>query len=656
MIGEEEIVRSHEARSNFLTMFVLAVFGILLARLWYLQVFRGELFLQYSLENRLREEIVRSPRGMIFSRNNDLLVDNKPRFDAVLTPQYLLNHEQTLTKLANILDMSMDSIKKIISKNSFQAKYRPIIIKKNISIEEISKIETDNDDLPGISVETFISREYTDSEIGAHLLGFISEISQDQLPDYRQRDGYNYRLGDFIGQFGLEQRFDRLLRGVNGLEYVEVDALGRKKKYINTDNLFKGIEDVPYTPGRNVKLTIDREMQLTAHEFLKDKAGSLVAMDVQTGEMLAMVSTPGFRPSEFSRGVSSEYWNELNTNPRRPLRDRSIQDHYSPGSTFKVFTAITALAKKTITEHTEVSCNGGLKFGNKVYHCWKKYGHGSVSLIKAIRESCNVYFQKAAMNLNIDDIAKYSMMFGLGTKTGIDLPREIAGLIPTEEWKVQRNGKPWQKGETLSCAIGQSYVLTTPLQLAVAYGAIANGGNVLRPQIILEVSETNGKITKTLRPEIVKKADVSPEILSKIRKGLFEVTHNPKGTAYWFRGKGTMIAGKTGTSQVRGAKASEVYKKCEDMPYDHRHHGVFAAFLPYENPKIAIAALVEHGCHGSTAAAPVVNKVAEIYMQKYQPELYAQYLEMEKGAPKGAKKEREAAPSEEIVVPTEDGE
>src|SRR5690606_28110164 len=303
--------------------------------LWYLQIYKGEQYHSYSLQNRLRKEVVRAPRGMMYSRNNELLVDNVPRFDAILTRQFLQNRDETLNRLGKIIDMDVESIEKVIKKNSSQARYRPIIIKKNLSLEEVAKIETENAFLPGVSVVSFISREYMDKEVGAHLLGYISEISQQQLPKFRSRDGIDYGLGDFIGQFGIEEVMDKTLRGENGFEFVEVDALGRKKKYINTDNLFKGIENQPIKPGLNLTLTVDRDMQKAGYEALEGKTGAVVALDINTGEVLSMISTPSFDPSQFSRGLTTEYWESLINNDKNPLRSRSLQDHFSPGSTFK---------------------------------------------------------------------------------------------------------------------------------------------------------------------------------------------------------------------------------------------------------------------------------------------------------------------------------
>lgn len=630
MFGDEELIKSHRSRATSVANIIILSFSIIFFRLWYLQIVKGEQLHEYSVKNRLRREIVRAPRGMVYSRDSKLLVNNTPRFDAVLTRQYLRDKEVTLKKLGDILGMSVKSIKKIIRKNSFEARYRPIIIKKNISREEVAKIEVSNYELPGVSVETFISREYKDSDVGAHLLGYISEISKEQLPKYSKRDNYEYRLGDFIGQFGLEQEMDKTLRGVNGYEYVEVDALGRKKRYISENNLFKGIKNQPSTPGKNLKLTIDHDMQLAGAKALEGKTGSVVAIDVNTGQVLTMISSPSFEPSAFSKGLTAKYWRELVNNPKKPLYDKAIQNHYSPGSTFKPFTAIAALEEGLIDAKYKYRCHGSLKFGRRVYHSWKKYGREKVDVTGALQQSCNIFFYNIGTKMDIDVLAKYAKMFGLGEKTGIALPREVSGLIPTKEWKQKLKGEIWQQGETLSCSIGQSYILVSILQLANAYAAIANEGKLYRPYLVKEVFNNSGEVLKEYKPELIREIELNPQTFKLVKKGLYKVVNTPKGTAWWRRGKGNQMAGKTGTSQVIRQSADQLYKKCKDMEEKYRHHGLFVSFAPYDNPKIAVAALVEHGCGGSSAAAPVAERVVNTYMKKYLPEKQKAFEQKEK--------------------------
>jgi len=636
MFGEDDIVKSHKARAAIIINLIILSFIIIIIRLWYLQIYRGDVLYKYSLENRLRKEVVKAPRGLIFSRNNQLLVNNIPRFDAIVTPQYLKNKKATLEKLSQTLNMPLESIQKILKKNRSQARYRPVVVKKNISQKEVAVLETEAAKMPGVSVDTFISREYRDAEVGGHLFGYIGEISQTQLPKYRKRDNFDYKLGDFIGKAGIEEKFDLDLRGDDGFQFMEVDARGRMKRVVSSGPLFGEIENKPASPGNSVRLTIDRDMQLTGFKALEGKVGGAVAVDVKTGEILTMVSRPSFDPSKFSRGLTSEYWAQLVNDENNPLRDRNIQDHFSPGSTFKTITALAALEEGIVTPSTDWMCGGAFKFGRRYYHDWKRGGHGLTDVYKALRRSVDVYFYKIATLMDIDVLAKYAMELGFGRKTGITLPRETSGLIPTKEWKKKRNGEEWQKGETLSCAIGQSFVLVTPIQLAMAYAAIANGGTLYRPHLIKEIFNNNGDILKKIEPEIVSKVEYKKENLDAVRKGLYQVANMQGGTAWWYRGRGIRMAGKTGTSQVMSMTKDELFSKCEEMPYRQRHHGLFAAFAPYDDPKVAVAVIVEHGCHGSSAAAPVARDIITTYMKKYEPELHAKYAEEDKAIAKKA--------------------
>lgn len=655
MFQDKELINIHKSRGLQIANIIIVCFAIVIVRLGYLQIYKGKLYQKFSQENRLRKETIWAPRGMIFDRNDQSLVDNTPRFDAIITRQFLQNKKETLNRLSKILNLDLKEINKILKKNSYQAKYIPIIIKKNISRAEVALIETENESLPGVSVNTFISRDYLDKEVGAHALGYISEISQKQLPKYTKRDNIDYKLGDFIGQFGIEEQVDKIIRGENGYEYVEVDALGRKKKYANENDLFLGINNQNPRPGKNIKLTIDRDLQNVGYEALKGRSGSVVALDVSSGEILAMISTPSFDPSQFSRGLTQKYWNSLINNEENPLRDRNIQEHFSPGSTFKPFTAIAALEEGLIDKNTRLQCHGYIKFGRRVYRSWKRGNELKVDVVDSLKNSCNIFYYKIATELDIDTLAKYAEKFGFGKKTGIKLPREVSGLIPTREWKLKRNGIPWQDGETLSCAIGQSYVLSSTLQLANAYATIATKGKRYRPFIVKEVLDQNNNIVKKYDPEVIGEVNLKSETWDLIHKGLYKVVNSPKGTAFWRRGSGNQMAGKTGTSQVIRAKSAEqLYSKCSEMDYKYRHHGVFVAFAPFHNPKIAVAALVEHGCGGSSAAAPVVEKVISRYMEKYEPEDKKKYAKIEKQqllkyirARNKAKLEAEAAKEEE---------
>jgi penicillin-binding protein 2 len=619
MFGEDDLVRAHQERSELILNIIVGCFAVLLARLWYLQIFRGKMFFNYSLENRLRKDVVRAPRGMIFSRNNVLLTHNVPRFDAVITPQYLEAPEETVPVLAKVLDMPTELIFKILKRYQGQAKYMPIVIKKNISRREVAILETESVKFPGVSVETFISREYTDKDAGAHLLGYISEISQEKLPKFRDRDKYDYKQGDFIGQAGIEQQYDLEIRGEDGYQFMEVDARGRARRHVTSGDLYNGIDNKSAAPGKNVRLTIDRDVQLAAYRALDGKDGAAVAIDVESGEVLAMVSRPAYDPANFSTGFSTSYWGDLIMDEKHPLLDRTIQEHYSPGSTFKTLTAIAALEEGIIDENFKVNCTGIYHLGARPFHCWKKEGHGAVDVYRSIKESCDVFYYTVGSKIDIDSIYKYATLFGMGQRLGIVLPREIPGLIPSRKWKEERMKQEWQKGETLSCVIGQSFVNVTPLQLASFYATIANEGKLYRPHVVKEVFANSGNVLKRFEPEMIHQFKISKKTVDIIKKSLYDVVNTPGGTATSQKGVGIQMAGKTGTAQVMSFSADKIFNKCENQEYKNRHHALFAGYAPASNPKIAVAVVVEHGCHGASAAGPVAKAMVASYMNKYYP-------------------------------------
>lgn len=630
MFGEDDVVRSHQERADIVLNLMVACFAILLARLWYLQIYKGKQFFNYSLENRLRKDVVRAPRGMVFSRNSTLLTHNVPRFDAVIIPQYLESRDETVQYLAEVLSMNPDSINRILKRFQGQARYIPVVIKKNISRREVAIIETESHKLPGVMIETFISREYTDKDAGAHLLGYISEISQEKLPKLRERDKYDYKLGDFIGQAGIEQQLDLDIRGTDGYQFMEVDARGRMKRHVSSDDLYMGVDNRNPLPGNNVRLTIDRDVQLAAYHALEGKDGAAVAVDIETGEIIAMVSRPAFDPSIFSSGLTSNYWGQLIMDEKRPLRDRTIQEHYSPGSVFKTLVAIAALEEKIVNEKTTVNCTGKFQMGARTFHCWKKEGHGSVDIYRSLKESCDTYYYKIGTQIDIDTIHKYATLFGMGQRLGIILPRETSGLIPTKEYKKKRTGQEWQRGETLSCVIGQSFVNTTPLQLAMFYATIANEGSLWRPHVIKDVFSSTGELKKNYEPELIHQFKLSDATWKIIKQSLYEVVNVPGGTAFSQRGKGIQMAGKTGTSQVVSFSADKIFSKCENNEYRFRHHGLFAGYAPSKNPKIAFSVVVEHGCHGSSGAGPIAKAMAAAFMNKYYPSYQKKLISQEK--------------------------
>lgn len=625
MFNQEDRVKDYKPRGEMLGNFMILSFTVVLARLWYLQIYNGDQLYRYSLENSLRKETIQATRGLVFSRNNEVLIQNTPGFDVIITPQYLKEPKETIQKLSEIISMPVEEIERILQKFAGQAKYMNVTIKKDISIRELSILETENFKMPGVFVREITNREYIDKDIGAHLLGYTSEVNEQQLGRLSKKNKFYYKLGDYIGQQGIEEVLDVELRGKDGHQIMEVDARGRMRRLI-TEDIVKGINNKDFERGKNIRLTIDRDLQRVAWAALENKVGSAIAMDVNTGEILAMVSRPSFDPSEFGREISYQYWGSILKNENNPMRDRNIQEHYSPGSTFKTISAVAGLESGVIDEKTEINCNGFFQLGRRRFHCWKKEGHGKVNIYKALRESCDVFFYKLATQLDVDVLAKYSRLLGFGRKTGIALPRETVGLIPDKDWKKKTLKEEWQQGESLSTFIGQSFVLTTPIQLLISYAALANGGKVYRPQYIKEVFNNDGEIIKKINPELISEIKLKPKTVEIIKQGLSEVVNSPTGTAFWYKGNGINMAGKTGTSQVVRFSQDKIYTKCEQLEYKFRHHGLFVAFAPYQDPKIAVAVVVEHGCHGSSAAAPVARDIITEYMKKYQGEMLARFI------------------------------
>jgi penicillin-binding protein 2 len=407
-----------------------------------------------------------------------------------------------------------------------------------------------------------------------------------------------------IGKYGVEYEWEAHLRGVDGGRQIEVDALGREIKPLRSIEPF---------PGNNVVLTIDLDLQKAAEEAYQDKSGALIAMDPKTGRILAMVSKPSFDPSIFARGVTAEEWKALMDHPFHPLRNKGIQGQYPPGSVFKIVTAIAGLETGAITPQTQISCNGFFSYGNRDFRCWKEKGHGTLNLHQALVESCDVYFYQVGLKVGVDAIGHYAGELGLGRKTGIGLPHEKAGIVPTTSWKKKRFGVPWYSGETLSVAIGQGYLNTTPLQLATLISAIANGGRFYLPRIVERVESIYGEELKGYPPVETGRADISEKTLRVIQEALMGAVNEPRGTGGACALKQVKVAGKTGTAQVIRMAADFKKGDMNRMPLKFRDHAWFAAYAPFEDPQIAVAILVEHGGYGGVAAAPIAKKVIAKY-------------------------------------------
>jgi penicillin-binding protein 2 len=582
---------------------VLAVFAVLLLRLIYLQVIRGEEYLLLSLNNRIRLQSIDPPRGLIYDRQGYVLVENRPSFDVSITLKDAASVDETIEKVSDHLEVLPQELMQKLSNSKSISAYKPILLKQDIGRNALASIEAHKYDLPGITVNVKLRRHYLNVQDAAHLIGYLSEISPDELT------GKKYpgrRRGDFIGKFGAEKAYENYLRGTRGGRQVEVNANGQVVRVLKT---------VAAKPGQNIYITIDHVLQKKAESLLRGVAGAAVAMEPDSGRILALASSPSFDQNFFASGMSHEQWDSLISNPFRPMENKAIQGEYPPGSTYKIVTAMAGLEEGVIDENTQVFCPGFYRFGNRTYRCWKKGGHGQVEILKAIIESCDVYFYKVGELLGVDRLAWYAKAIGLGSPTGINLDKEAKGLIPTAAWKKRRTGVPWQKGETLSVAIGQGFNLATPLQMVGLMAAIANGGTRYQPRILEAIKAPDGRLLYQSEPQVIGKVPLSERTLELIRTGLWAVVNSDRGTARGSRLADIEISGKTGTSQVVSRKKDDTRPE-EERPAHLRPHAWFVAYAPSDNPVIAVAVLIEHGEHGSSAAAPVAKELIKNYLRK----------------------------------------
>jgi len=578
---------------------VLIAFAVLVSRLLYLQVIEGKEFNRLSEINSIRLQDIDAPRGLILDNANNILVDNRPSFDLYIVLKDAKPVDQTLAKVAQLIDEPVEQLEARLKGAKKRGAYAPLLIKADIGRDMLAGIEVHKFELPGVVVHVVPRRHYIFEQHAAHLLGYMGEISPDELLASPYAD---CKSGDSIGKFGIEKAYEGILRGKRGGRQVEVNANGQVVRVLNT---------VDAQPGHNIVLTIDHAVQTRAEELLQGRVGAAVAIDPNTGRILAMASNPSFDPNMFVVGVTRDQWSGLISNPFRPLENKATQAEYPPASTYKIVTALAGLEEGVIDSHTTYYCPGFYRFGNRAYRCWKKSGHGEVQFAKALSQSCDVYFYQVGEALGVDRLAKYANAFGLGHATGISLDRESRGLIPTAEWKLRRFGVPWQKGETLSIAIGQGFNLVTPLQMAVLAATIGNGGTRYKPYLVQAIEATDGQTGFATAPEVVARLKLKASTIPLVHQALWEVVNDARGTAYSSRIKDLPFAGKTGTAQVVGRPSDGDGKLEAALPKDHAW---FVCYAPSENPQIAVAVIIEHGEHGSSAAAPVAREMVRVYL------------------------------------------
>lgn len=605
----EEINERHDSALDVLRprliwagVIILFFTALIFSRLWFLQISNEEEFADKAYNNRVRVRELAAPRGHILDRDGRALVTNRPSFNVLLVRENTQNDELLIKRLAEVLNVEISTLWDRIRQASNISHHIPILLEEDIDWKTLAYLENHNHDFSGIRIEVTPRRVYHYGDLAAHMIGYLGKISEKELQELPQGE---YGGRDIIGKSGLEKLRESDLRGEKGTSYSEVNARGFEQRLLKrTDPL----------PGNEIHLTLDAELQQTAETLMNDadKAGAVVALDVNSGRVLALASTPTIHLQEFAGGISLKNWNAYLHNIQKPLINKPVQGQYPPASTYKMITALAGLEKGVIDENSVFYCPGYYSFGNRIYRCWKRGGHGAVNLKKAIAQSCDVFFYQVGQQVGVDGLAEFAKKFGLGEKTGLEVEYEKAGLIPTREWKLRNKNVKWQEGETLSVAIGQGFNLTTPLQIAVMTSMFANGGKKYLPQIVEKVISPEGTTVEKLEPELIMEVEGMDEHIELVREGLVEVVQGKRGTARRARIEGVNIAGKTGTAQV--VKIAQ-YKglKDEEIPYKFRDHAWFTCYAPAENPEIAVTVLVEHGLHGSSGAAPIAKAVLEKY-------------------------------------------
>lgn len=645
----------------FFRLALLLAFGAVIMKLWDLQIISSQAYQAEADMNRFRVVQIDAPRGIIYDREGRLLVRNVPSFSVNITPGALPSDSkeryEVLKRLANYLDMPVrqedldqilyadpnaadqplavkpqrkQAIESIIALR-YNGQWTPIRIASNVARDIAFMIDEDQSELPGVTVEAEPIREYLEGDLMSHFLGYVGRISASAWPDYEAQKELKYQKDDLVGLTGIEATQESFLRGMPGQKHIQVDAYEREVSVIAQEDPI---------PGANIRLTIDTEFQRAVRDILAygmersgAKVGVAVVLDPRTGEVMASVSLPTYDNNLFSGGISYDDFMALNSNPHHPMIDHAVSGQYPPGSTFKVIPAAAALNEGIISLGTSVTCRGTLRVPNKYYpddpkqaqtfYCWARWGHGVVSVREALMGSCDIFFYEVGggfgdfEGLGINLLGEYMSLFGLGARTGIELTGEARGLVPTAKWKVQNYGEAWALGDTYNAAIGQGFVLVTPMQLANATAAIANGGTLFKPQVIAEITDTEGNVIRSFTPEVIRELPISDDVLAYIRSALRDTVN--EGTASRAKVPGIAVAGKTGSAEyaVWDKDGNLVRNEFGVLP----SHAWFIAFAPYDAPEIVVTVFLEGGGTGAEMAAPVAGNIIRAYYGIPQEEI-----------------------------------
>ena len=571
--------------------------GLLAWRMHHLQIEKAENFRLVADENRINLRLVPNQRGEIYDRNGVKLAGNEASYSVTVVAEDAGDLDVIFERLSKLINLSNEDIERSKAELERSAKFLPVTITDRLEREDIEKIHSNAPMLPGINPEIAFSRTYPLGEIFAHVVGYVGPVSSRDL-EIREDPDPLLKIPRFqIGKVGVERELEATLRGKAGTKKVEVNALGR---------VMRELERKEGSKGANLKLTLDTNLQAYVRARLGTESASAVVLDCKTGEILAICSSPAYDPNKFVRGISFDDYGALRDDNHRPLASKTVQDAYPPGSTFKMVTILAALEAGIINHREKIRCNGHIEVSNRKFHCWKRDGHGNVDLVKSLRESCDVYYYELAQKVGIEKIAEVARILGLGQAFDIEMSAVTSGIVPDKIWKQKARSREWVVGDTVNSSIGQGYVLSSPLQLAVMIARIASGNEIL-PKLIKSV---NG-VEKEKIPDPL---NLNENNLNLIRKALFEVTNHKRGTAYDSRvlDKKSQIIGKSGTSQVRNISEVERTQGVldnKDLPWEQRDHALFVNYAPYDDPKIAVSIVVEHGGSGSTVAAPIARDI-----------------------------------------------
>ena len=565
------------------------LFLVLAGRLQFLQVARSDVYANLAEANRVNISQISAVRGRITDRSGKLLADNDRNLQIRLVPERVANMDATLNDLARLLNLSQAEIYEIRRKIRRVPSFKPVVVLEDLSWDAFSALNLNLPYLSGIEPLVGQKRVYPHAQSVAHLVGFVGTKTREDL----QR--VNDIVGDYVGRSGVERDFERDLRGTPGVRHVEVNAIGRTVRELQSE---------PGEKGRDLALSIDLDLQNFAAERMKGHSGSAMVMDIHNGEMVSMVSAPSFDLNKLSRGIQVEEWEQLIDHERKPLVNKAMRGLYAPGSTFKMLVALAALEDKLIDPEEKITCSGVYNFAREEFNCWTSKGHGPVNMIDALERSCDIYFYDLALRVGIDRIEAMARRFGFGKLTGIDLDGEKGGTVPGRDWKRANYDSGWRSGETIITAIGQGYLLATPLQLAVMTAALANGGKLLQPRIT--------KANDTVEP--VAELGLKPENMAVVQRGMYRSVNRPDGTAYAssLLIDGARMSGKTGTVQVRRISKDERLNGVipnSKLDWHLRDHSLFVGYVPHNNPRFAISVVIEHGGGGAQVAAPIARDI-----------------------------------------------